>query len=86
MKTPEQIVNRAINEAIREGTYRGWDDVMRVSNAHALMIAAIEADRAQRPLPMTPDTHCFREESPTERCEACGWLAGAHTGCDCEDA
>lgn len=34
-------------------------------------------------LPMTPDTHCFREESATERCEDCGWLAAAHTGCDC---
>lgn len=31
-----------------------------------------------------PDQHCFREESPSEQCSSCGWLAAAHTGCDCD--
>ena len=48
----------------------------------AIVLRAIKADRAQRP---TPDTHCFREDSPTVRCSLCGWLAAAHTGCDCEE-
>lgn len=48
----------------------------------AIVLRANQADRAQRP---TPDTHCFREDSPTVRCSLCGWLAAAHTGCDCEE-
>lgn len=33
---------------------------------------------------LDPELHCFREESPTEACEACGHPAAEHTGCDCD--
>jgi hypothetical protein len=33
---------------------------------------------------LDPARHCFREDSPTNRCRDCGYAAEAHTGCDCE--
>lgn len=32
---------------------------------------------------LDPSLHCFREESETEQCEACGRPASEHVGCDC---
>lgn len=32
-----------------------------------------------------PKKHCFREDSPTNRCRDCGHPPEKHTGCDCED-
>lgn len=33
---------------------------------------------------LDPELHCFREESATESCDACGKPAGVHAGCDCD--
>lgn len=54
--TPPGIhANRTINAGIREGTIPGWDYMIPVKDAHALIVKGIESDREARVEHPVPD-------------------------------